>query len=428
MNENNEFNAAMDELFALGRFGIKLGLETISQMLAGINDPHKKINCIHIAGTNGKGSVAQNIAYILMAAGYKVGVYTSPHLVHVNERFAINGQPISDEQVLEAYEAVKGVKGLDRQATFFEYTTAMALYAFDKAGVDWAVMETGMGGRLDATNVLSPKLCVITNVSIEHEMYLGSTLAEIAFEKGGIIKPETPVVTGVSQKNAVKVMKDISAERSAPLYRMGSAFSSRKQKDGGFSYYGMDLAWKGLSLKLAGEHQIPNATLALAACEVLIGQGAEISEDHIRQGLLNVKWPGRLEEVAHEPRIILDGAHNLAAMKVLVKHLKETYGKNKLIIVTGFLDDKPYAKMLPMLEELADWLIITKPEINRALDPQVLVDLLPPGPKHVTVVPIVGDAVKRAMDDAKPENIIVIAGSLYVVGEARQALTEMGLV
>ncbi|WP_028313806.1 bifunctional folylpolyglutamate synthase/dihydrofolate synthase [Desulfatibacillum aliphaticivorans] len=428
MTDINAFNQAMEELFSLGRFGIKLGLETISAMLKGIGDPHLRIQCIHIAGTNGKGSVAQNTASILQAAGYKVGVYTSPHLVHINERFTVNGRPISDDEVLEAYQAVKSVSGLERHATFFEYTTAMALYAFDKAGVDYAVMETGMGGRLDATNVLKPELCIITNISVEHEMYLGNTIAQIAYEKAGIIKPGVPVVTGVRQPDAIKAVEKAAAENEAPLYRMGKDFKTRRLQGGGFNFYGQDHAWKGLQCRLKGEYQIPNASLALAGCQALTKRGAKITEEQAKAGLEQVKWPGRLETIQKSPMVILDGAHNLAAMKVLTKYLAETFADRDVTVITGFLDDKPYKKMLPMLEALAAKIIITRPKIGRAVETKELTPLIRNKKDRFVEKPSVEEAVKYALENARDTDVIVVAGSLYIVGEARQTLQDMGLI
>ena len=364
----------------------------------------------------------------MRAAGYTVGVYTSPHLVHINERFTVNGAPISDQEVLEAYQAVKNVSGLERQATFFEYTTAMALYAFNKANVDYAVMETGMGGRLDATNVLTPELSIITNVSIEHEMYLGNTIAQIAYEKGGIIKKNTPVVTGVRQPAAIQTMEGIAREKNAPLFRMGKDFKTRRLPGGGFTFYGQDQTWKGLHCSLKGEYQIPNASLALAGCQVLIKQGAVMTEDHVRKGLEQVKWPGRLETIQESPMVILDGAHNLAAMKVLTKYLAETFADRDLTVITGFLDDKPYKIMLPMLDALAARMIITRPKIGRAVETEALLALIRDKKERFVEKPTVEKAVQFALSTAKESDVIVIAGSLYIVGEARQALQDLGMI
>ncbi|MBW2513579.1 MAG: bifunctional folylpolyglutamate synthase/dihydrofolate synthase, partial [Deltaproteobacteria bacterium] len=208
-------------MYSLRRFGIKLGLSTIRGILKKLGNPHNHFGCIHVAGTNGKGSIASGIASILNAAGYRTGLYTSPHLISFNERIGIDGRHISNARVVAAYQAVKNVHHGSREPTFFEFATAMALYDFDREGIDWAVIETGMGGRLDATNIVRPAVSVISNLSLEHQDYLGGTLAQIAAEKGGIIKKGIPVVTGVRQPGALSVLNDIAAAKSAPVFRLG---------------------------------------------------------------------------------------------------------------------------------------------------------------------------------------------------------------
>ena len=200
MTDNSPYNSCLKEMYGLRRFGIKLGLDTIANILDVLGNPQKNFPCIHIAGTNGKGSIASSLSTILNLSGYKVGMYTSPHLVKFNERICINNIPVLDEEVVESFAAVKNLHSEDREPTFFEYTTAMALYVFAKHKVDWAIIETGMGGRLDATNIIEPEVCVISNISKEHQAYLGNTIHEIAGEKGGIIKENIPIVTGVKQK------------------------------------------------------------------------------------------------------------------------------------------------------------------------------------------------------------------------------------
>ncbi|MCU0613914.1 MAG: Mur ligase family protein, partial [Desulfobacterales bacterium] len=270
MQFQDRYNQCLQSMFGLRRFGIKLGLDTIRAILKGLDNPQSKFLSIHVAGTNGKGSIASALSSIFKQAGYCVGLYTSPHLVKFNERIRINGTPISDMDVLNAYEAVKVVYEGDRDPTFFEYTTAMAFHEFARAKVDWAIVETGMGGRLDATNVLKPRLSIISNISLEHRQYLGNTIAEITAEKGGIIKHGIPVVTGVNQKEAVEVLKDIAQKQEAPLFRLGEHFRVRKNKNSNtFSYVGISSTWKNMKAGLQGNHQIENAALALAACEIL---------------------------------------------------------------------------------------------------------------------------------------------------------------
>jgi dihydrofolate synthase/folylpolyglutamate synthase len=274
LSMNKEYNQCLTEMFGLHRFGIKLGLDVIRHILNHLKNPENSFSCIHIAGTNGKGSIASGLASILSAAGYKVGLYTSPHLIKFNERITVNGIEVTDEEIISSYQAVKAIPKTDREPTFFEYTTAMALHLFAQSNVDWAIIETGMGGRLDATNVLSPALCVISNISMEHRFYLGNTIAEITGEKGGIIKHNTPVVTGVTQKSAVDVLKKIASKKSAPLYQLGKDFKVRRNKNSFFSYSGIDHQWKNMKTGLPGSHQTDNAALILAACEIApVAQG-----------------------------------------------------------------------------------------------------------------------------------------------------------
>ena len=347
MSTSDTYHKCLDHMFNLRRFGIKLGLSTITGILEGLGNPQDAYACIHVAGTNGKGSIASTIASILQAAGYSVGLYTSPHLVRFNERISVNGRQIANDDVLEGYEAIRGVELPEREPTFFEFTTAMALLEFKRKRVDWAVIETGMGGRLDATNVLHPALCVISNISIEHKSYLGSTIAVIAGEKGGIIKQDTPVVTGVHQKRAISVIESIAKERSAPLFRLGKDFRTRRLTGGGFAYYGIETSFKAVRPTLAGGHQVENTAMAIAACEILNGNGlAQLSEKEIFSGIANVRWPGRLEVITERPRVILDGAHNLGAARQLAKHLANTEKSRKITMVVGMLDDKPFQTIL----------------------------------------------------------------------------------
>jgi len=424
------YQQALAEMFGLGRFGIKLGVETITAMLLGVGRPQEKFKSIHIAGTNGKGSVAATLSSVLQAAGYKVGVYTSPHLIDVNERFCINGLPVSHEDVFDAYHAVKQVREVPRQPTFFEFTTAMAWYLFAKHGVDWAVVETGMGGRLDATNVLAPALSVITNISLEHKAYLGGTIGKIAGEKAGIIKQGTPVVTGVTQKSALAAVEKAAREKGAAVYLNGRDFSVRRHKDNTFDYNGMGWQIKNLSTRLPGVHQSRNAALALAALEIITKKGeAAIDEDALRRGLARVNWPGRLELVDGPVPILLDGAHNLDAMRCLARHIKREKLDGRLVVVAGFLDDKPYEAMMPMLLSGARAAVITHAKIDRAVDAGTL---LPHAKKIVpeaVSAPGVEAALEKALALARPGmDTILVAGSLYIVGEARKALIKKGLL
>ena len=427
MQFQDRYNQCLQNMFGLRRFGIKLGLDTIRAILKGLDNPQNEFLSIHIAGTNGKGSIASALSSIFNKAGYRVGLYTSPHLVKFNERIRINGVPISDMGVLNAYEAVKDVFAGDREPTFFEYTTAMAFHEFARSKVDWAIVETGMGGRLDATNILNPRLSIISNISLEHRQYLGNTIAEITAEKGGIIKQGIPVVTGVKQKEAVEVLKNIAQKQEAPLFRLGEHFRVRKNKSSNtFSYVGTGSTWENMKAGLQGNHQIENAALALAACEILNRYDTNFNIEQIKEGLAKTDWPGRMEVVSQTPYVILDGAHNLMAARKLAKFISENLAKNKTTLLIGILNDKPYKGMLKPLLPLCRRVILTKPIINRALEPEILHKFAKDFVEDIEIIPSVKDAFFYAMETVSSDEAICVAGSLYVVGEVKQALADKG--
>lgn len=422
------YDECLRTMYGLRRFGIKLGLEVITRILNGLDRPHEAYRSIHIAGTNGKGSVASMLTGTLQAAGYSVGLYTSPHLVHFNERIRIDGRPVTDGEIVQAYRAIRDVRDMAREPTFFEFTTAMALHLFKQHRVDWAVIETGMGGRLDATNVLAPDLSIITNISLEHKGYLGNTIAAITHEKAGIIKPRTPVVTGVRQPSAVAVVTERAEKIEAPCFRAGHDFTCRRTAGGRFRYRGLDHVWKDLTTNLLGRHQVENAGLALAGVEVLMRRGVPLTESHVRHALNHVSWPGRLETVCREPLIVVDGAHNLMAARNLGRYLAETYPDREIIMVAGILDDKPAAEMLAALLPPCSRAVITAPTIDRAIPAEALARMAAKFIDPVDTAPTVDRAVARALQLVRQDQVICIAGSLYVVGEAIIALQKMGLM
>lgn len=433
MTTTDAYQECLDTIYRLGRFGIKLELDTISNILKFLNFPQKNYNVVHVAGTNGKGSTATYIASILQKAGFKTGLYTSPHLIKFNERFCIDGQMISNEDVVDAYKAVNSVDIGKRKATFFEISTAMAFYYFSKENVEWAVIETGMGGRFDATNVIIPQVSVITNLSIEHTDYLGNTIKDLAREKGGIIKHNTPVVTGVFQPSGIEVLKRIAKENSADLYQYKKDFSVRKDLNREtYTYSGLYQTFDHLIKPLPGDHQKENLSLALAACELIFKKFSSSDKRYrldlnlITDGLAIAQWPGRLEHIIKEPLVIIDGAHNLHAAKLLGKYLSKNLKDKKLTLVLGILDDKPYEKMLGYLVPCARNIIITKAKIDRSLEPEVLkkaVRKISQCP--VTIIEDVKEAVTHAVQIAGKDDAVCIAGSLYVAGEARDELLRL---
>ena len=427
--EINKYKQRLEKMFALRRFGIKLGLETIETILNSIGNPQHNFKSIHIAGTNGKGSVAAMLSTILIASGYCVGRYTSPHLVHFNERICIDNKPIGNDDVISANDKVQSVQNLSREPTFFEFTTAMALYEFSRRRVDWAVIETGMGGRLDATNIITPEISIITNISLEHKSYLGKTISTIAREKAGIIKPHTPVVTGVTQKSAKNKISESATKQKAPLILKGRDFRCRRENPKQFSYYGIDHTWYNIKLNLAGTHQIENASLALACCEMLERTGiAKIPLGAIHRGLATTSWPGRLEVVSKTPHLVLDGAHNLMAARVLSRYLREQYHNRKIQLVIGILDDKPFESILKELSVPCSQVIITQPKIDRAVSVNRLANIAKKFFSEHIIIPDVKQAIIYAIQNSTPDDVICVAGSLYVVGEAKSALEKSKII
>ncbi len=423
----DRYNDCLKELFKLGRFGIKLELDTISNILKLLNSPHKNYKTIHIAGTNGKGSIGTYISSILSQAGYKTALYTSPHLIKFNERFSINGVDVSDDEIVKAYQAVNNVDIGKRKATFFEIATAMAFYMFSKNKVEFAVVETGMGGRFDATNIVTPEVSVISNLSIEHTDYLGNTIRDLAREKAGIIKYGKPVVTGVTQPSGIAFIKRKAKEESAPLYVFKKDFSIRKTpKNNSFSYNGISHKFKNIETPLKGDHQRDNTALALAALELLQVKGDNnkiFTESNVRKGLKKAKWPGRLDYVLDKPCVIIDGAHNQHASKTLSNYLRKNFKNVKLTSVIGILDDKPYETMLKNLISSSSRIIFTKAKTGRSIDPLILKKAaIKFTNAEIIIMEDVGKACTFAINTSKDSDAVCIAGSLYVAGEAKEKI------
>ena len=412
----------LQALYRLRRFGIKLGLNPMTRLMRGLGNPHAAYACIHVAGTNGKGSIAALISCILSHAGYKVGLYTSPHLVRFNERIQVNGSPIADKEVIEAAEAVRRVYTQSDPPTFFECATAMALYHFAKEAVDWAVLETGMGGRYDATNIIKPHVCAISNVGMEHTEYLGTRLVDIASEKAGIIKPGVGIVTGVRQRNALAVIEEAAANADAPLRRLGKEITVRRKDNGSFDYTGPESRWGGLTLGLSGVHQVQNAGLALGAVELLREKGLPLPDQAIYAGVKEVSWPGRLETVCKSPLIILDGAHNPAAVTTLERFLRANIDPATLTMIVGILRDKAWKIMLQRLAAICNRIILTRPQYERAGNPEEQARFVRKYNPNVKTIHRVADAIAFAMDTLPSGAAICITGSLYTVGEAKAYL------
>ena len=417
MKEKTPYQEGIEYLYNLQKYGIKFGLSKTSNLMKALGNPHKGRRYIHIAGTNGKGSVAAFVASVLKRPGIKVGLYSSPHLVRFTERFRINGEEISREKAAGLIDELKGAVVPKSPPTFFEATTAMAFLYFARENTDIAIMEVGMGGRLDATNLITPLVSVITNISMEHQFFLGSRLLDIAGEKGGIIKEGVDLVTGATQPSVISLFKSICREKRTPMWRVGKDISYRTTKYG-FHYKGIKRRFNRLQLGLKGKFQARNAALALAVVELLEKQGLGISSGGIREGLKNSAWPGRMQVVAENPTVLLDGAHNPAAIRALAGSVRTGFEYRRLVLVIGIMEDKEIRQLLRGIVPIADYVIYTRPVYSRAAGPEILMAEAAHLGKPGEVEPLLTEAIEKAMDMADPGDLIVICGSLFTVGEA----------
>ncbi|MEJ5301496.1 MAG: folylpolyglutamate synthase/dihydrofolate synthase family protein [Thermodesulforhabdaceae bacterium] len=424
-DELDSYNRVLKELYLLQKIGIKFGLNRTEHILERLGNPHVGIKYIHVGGTNGKGSVVAIISSILKAHNYRVGSYTSPHLLRFTERIRINWQEIAPSRVVDLYKSVKSVLMPESPPTFFEFVTAMAFLYFKQENVDWGVIEVGMGGRLDCTNVITPQVSIITNVGFDHQEFLGTSLAAIAREKAGIIKPGVPVITAARQPVVQSIIKTTSSRLGSDLLVFGKDFNIRKNSPQTFHYQGWMRTFQNLTLPLIGEHQRENAALALAALEVLEERGViELRENEVRTGLAETSWPGRAEIISRNPTIVLDGAHNPHGAESL-KHILRTYfNYNKLYFIIGIMGDKDVRGILRRLLPQAEAVIFTRPRYSRAADPEGLKKIARSYISRCYVIPDVAQAIEYAKSEAGPNDLICITGSLYFIGEVKELFGE----
>lgn len=419
------YQESIDYLYGLQKYGIKFGLNCTENILNRLGNPHQRLRCIHIGGTNGKGSTAAMLSSILREHGLRVGLYTSPHLVRFTERFRINDVEVSQKRILDVFAKVRRILDDQEPPTFFEVVTAMAFLYFMEEGVDWAIVEVGMGGRLDATNVITPKVSIVTNVSSDHQEFLGNTLGSIAREKAGIIKDRVPVVTGAQQAIVQGILKATCLRHHAELLCLGRDFRVRRNADGSFQYMGLKRRWPSLKMNLAGLHQFGNAALCLAALEVLEREGdLSLVPDAVQKGLLHIHWPARLEVLQENPLIVLDGAHNPLGAESLREALKRCFPHRRLHLVLGIMADKDIQGIFRRLLPLAETVIFTQPRYARAARAEDLKNLALPYVKEHYVIPDVASAIEKARELAGPEDMICITGSLYFAGEVKELFGE----
>lgn len=424
------YSSAIEYLYGLQKHGIKLGLETMRTLLGRLGNPERRFKSLHIGGTNGKGSTAAMTASMLQAAGYRVGLYTSPHLVDFRERIRVNQVMITEEQVAETTQRLRAIVPSDLTPTFFELTTAMAFLHFAESGVEVAVLEVGLGGRFDATNVVEPEACAITTIALDHQQYLGTTEAAIAFEKAGIIKPGVPVVAGRIDGPAWDVIRTTAADRGAPLMRLGRDFETSGIGPEAFSYRSSSRRLDGLTCALAGRHQLDNAACAVALLDAAAGRGISVDEAAVRGGLQAVPWEGRLEVLEHGPDLLLDGAHNPAAAHVLAEYLTEWRASRpeaRVILVLGMMSDKDHVGFVEPLFRLVSEAILTEADMARSATVQELQRAIGSRFPHCHVVPNAAEALALARTCAGPQDLICVTGSLMLVGEIKAVVRGCGL-
>jgi dihydrofolate synthase/folylpolyglutamate synthase len=393
-------------LYALGNEikTAKLGLERIQRVLAALGNPERAYCVVHVAGTNGKGSTCAMIEAALRASGVRTGLYTSPHLLEPTERIRVDGRDVSTGQFQRAFETVHAVAeqlDLDCHPTYFETVTAMAFWLFREMGVETAVVEVGLGGRLDATNVVQPALTVITPIDFDHESFLGGTIEQIAAEKAGILKPAVPAVFAAQRPEAAHVLEARATELHVPVKRA----EEYKARDIQITARGSQ--FNGITCPLAGEHQLANAITAVLACEAL-----GVPPD----GIADARWPGRLEVVAPNPDILLDGAHNPAGARALARYLERFYPHRRRWMIFGAMRDKAIEEIGGILFPLADELIFTAAGYSRSLRPEALREIAGRG----SVAANVGEAIDIMRAGVTPDDLVIITGSLFLVGEARE--------
>lgn len=426
------YTESLGYLESLGKFGIQLGMERIEGLLRELGNPEQKIKTVHVTGTNGKGSVSSMITNILLAAGLKAGKFTSPHLVKYNERISINGQDISDEDFATVISAVKVAadsivsKGVCEQPTQFEILTAAAFLHFYLQQVDYAVIEVGMGGLWDSTNVITPVVSVITNVALDHTDRCGSTIDRIAMQKAGIIKEKVPLVTAAEGDDALGPIVTMAMFKEAPVYLYGKAFygtevesSMEGQK---FTLHAGDYYHSDYEIKLPGEHQIKNTSVAIVAAKLVSKQDERINEVALHIGVANTLWPGRLERIQRQPDIILDGAHNPDGARALRKALNKYYPNQPVQFVFGMMGDKDMSGVIKELITKKDTVhAVRVSNGSRAATAETLVGL---AGGNATAESDLLTAYNKAVAAAGTAGLVCVCGSLYLVGEFKALMQQ----
>ncbi len=418
------YRETVDWLYGLQTRGMKFGLDNMRTLCRLMGDPQNRFKSVHLAGTNGKGSCAAFITKMAESAGLRCGLTVSPHLVDLTERIRINDTPIARERLIELTTRIRDAverhnadhADAPLSPTYFEFTMLLAFCHFAEENVDLAVVEAGLGGRLDSTNVLKPILTLITSIGMEHTQYLGDTLGAIAREKAGIIKPDTPLLTAVHDEEALEAIEAVAEEKLAPLLLFGCDFTAYLGK-GRLSYFDAHHRLDDMPIGLKGAHQRANAGMAIAAAYQLQRLGFPIDDDAIRRGIAETRWPGRLELFAHRPPWLVDCAHNPAAVETLAVYLMAEHPQARILAVFAAMKDKNYAAMLARLAPQVDTWIFTRPAIDRAENPEALQRVCHIQ-ERIHLRPAVADALKLAEEMENDFDLVLVAGSIFLVGEA----------
>ncbi len=418
-------NDAISYLNSLGLHRVKPGIERITRLLRFLENPQDKIPSVIVAGTNGKGSVAATIASVLEAQGYRTGLYTSPHLINVSERIKINGEEIPIDDLYRLILKIKKISSnLSKEQSYFEVLTATAFLYFAECKVDFSVLEVGMGGRWDATNVVLPLVSIITNISKDHTEFLGESIRQIAIEKAGVIKKGVPVVTA-AKKEALVEIANIASQKDALIGIMGKDFSVKGETTDDFSYLGKIWNLEHLNFSLPGLYQLENVSLAIAALESISQlHESKIDEKSLRKGLSSTKWEGRLEIIRNNPPLILDGAHNPAAASALRKSLEAMFPEKRFAFLVGMLADKDHENYLEEISKVAENIITTNVPSERGVAAERLADIAKRHIKKIRVINNLNEAFEDIKRLSKP---VCVAGSLYLIGAIKKIIRDDNL-
>lgn len=417
-------------LYDLQHFGVKLGLDNIRALLRVLGEPQRSYPSILVAGTNGKGSVAAMLEAMLRAHGLRAGLFSSPHLVRPNERIRIDGEDIATAELQRILRELRGridaasaSGALAAHPSFFEVVTAAALTAFREAAIECAVLEVGLGGRLDATNAVDPVTSVVVTVDYDHTETLGPTLGRIAAEKAAIARPGRPLVSGVVQDEAVEVLRRVASEVGARLVEARAVAELEPSEDGSFGLRTSAGSYPELRSRLGGAHQWDNARVAVVALECA-GRELGLAPDaaRVREGLGCTRWPGRLQWIAGHPPLLLDGAHNPAGARALASSLVDEAAGRRAVLLFASMRRKPFAQVAGPLAEFADAVVVTRPSVERAAEPEEVASSLAPLFPRLEVVADTRAALARARALAAPSGFVLVAGSLYLVGEVLGSL------